>query len=72
MTDLAAIEQARARIADIAVRTPLIRLRLDELPAATEIYCKLETLQPINSFKIRGAANAIRSASAPSSARAAC
>jgi threonine dehydratase len=64
MTDLAAIEQARTRIADIAVRTPLVRLRLDELPAGTEVYCKLETLQPINSFKIRGAANAIRSASA--------
>ena len=63
MTDLAAIEQARTRIADIAVRTPLIRLRLDELPAGTEVHCKLETLQPINSFKIRGAANAIRSAS---------
>jgi threonine dehydratase len=64
VTDLAAIEQARARIADIAVRTPLVRLRIDELPASTEIHCKLETLQPINSFKIRGAANAIRSASA--------
>jgi threonine dehydratase len=63
MTDLAAIEQARTRIADIAVRTPLVRLRIDELPAGTEIHCKLETLQPINSFKIRGAANAIRSAS---------
>ena len=63
MTDLAAIEQARTRIADIAVRTPLVRLRLDELPAGTEVHCKLETLQPINSFKIRGAANAIRSAS---------
>jgi threonine dehydratase len=42
------------------VRTPLVRLRLDDAPA--EIYLKLETLQPINSFKIRGAANAIRSA----------
>ncbi len=63
MTDLREIEQARARIADIAVRTPLVRLRLDELPAGTEVHCKLETLQPINSFKIRGAANAIRSAS---------
>jgi threonine dehydratase len=64
VTDVEAIEQARSRIADIAVRTPLIRLRLDELPAGTEVHCKLETLQPINSFKIRGAANAIRSASA--------
>jgi threonine dehydratase len=64
VTELQAIERARTRIADIAVRTPLVRLRIDELPASTEIYCKLETLQPINSFKIRGAANAIRSASA--------
>ena len=45
---------------------------IDELPPSTEIYCKLETLQPINSFKIRGAANAMRSASARSSERAAC
>jgi threonine dehydratase len=59
---LGEIEAARERIADIAVRTPLVRLRVAEAPA--EIYCKLETLQPINSFKIRGAANAIRSASA--------
>jgi threonine dehydratase len=54
------IRAARQRIADIAVRTPLIRLALEGAPA--EIYLKLETLQPINSFKIRGAANAIRSA----------
>jgi len=60
--ELAAIREARERIADVAVRTPLVRLRLEDAPA--EIYLKLETLQPINSFKIRGAANAIRSASA--------
>ncbi len=60
MIELAAIEAARERIADVAVRTPLVRLAVDESPA--EIYCKLETLQPINSFKIRGAANAVRSA----------
>jgi threonine dehydratase len=58
--DPAAIEAARERIADIAVRTPLVRLPVDDAPA--EIHLKLETLQPINSFKIRGAANAIRSA----------
>ena len=61
MIALAEIEAARDRIADVAVRTPLVRLALDEAPA--EIYLKLETLQPINSFKIRGAANAVRSAS---------
>ena len=64
MIALAEIEAARARIADVAVRTPLVRLRLDDAPA--EIHLKLETLQPINSFKIRGAANAIRSAPAES------
>jgi threonine dehydratase len=58
--ELAEIEAARARIADVAVRTPLVRLRVDEAPA--EIYLKLEALQPIGSFKIRGATNAVRSA----------
>jgi threonine dehydratase len=60
--ELSAIREARERIADVAIRTPLVRLRVDDGPA--EIWCKLETLQPINSFKIRGAANAIRSAPA--------
>ncbi len=61
MIELTEIQAARARIADVAVRTPLIRLRADEAPA--EIYLKLETLQPIGSFKIRGAINAVRQAS---------
>jgi threonine dehydratase len=55
------IRAARERIADVAVRTPLVPLRLDD-GAPREIHVKLETLQPINSFKIRGAANAVRSA----------
>jgi threonine dehydratase len=59
--ELAAIEAARERIAGTAVRTPLVRLRVEDLPA--EIYLKLENLQPINSFKIRGATNAIMLAS---------
>jgi len=42
------------------VRTPLVRLHLDDAPA--EIWLKLESLQPIGSFKLRGAANAILSA----------
>src|SRR5215208_6462595 len=51
------IRAARERIRNVAVRTPLIRLRHDtELP---EIWLKLENLQPINAFKIRGAANAV-------------
>jgi threonine dehydratase len=56
---LDAIESARERIAGAAVRTPLVRLHVDT-PA--EIWLKLENLQPIGSFKIRGAANAVRAA----------
>ncbi|CAN5231808.1 threonine ammonia-lyase [soil metagenome] len=55
--DLAAIEQARRNIAGIALRTPLVRLGV--LDCAAEIYLKLENLQPIGSFKLRGAANAM-------------
>jgi threonine dehydratase len=58
MTTLADIEAARERIAGAAVRTPLIRLQV-QVPD-TEIYLKLECLQPVNSFKIRGATNAVR------------
>ncbi len=54
---LADIRQARARLSGIALRTPLVRLGLREAPA--EIWLKLENLQPIGSFKIRGAANAM-------------
>jgi threonine dehydratase len=55
------IEQARARIRGAAVRTPLVRMYVDG-PSGTEIYLKLESLQPVNSFKIRGATNAVRAA----------
>src|SRR5258708_3160187 len=54
---LAEIQAARGRIAGAAIRTPLVRLNLDDRPG--EIYLKLENLQPIGAFKIRGAANAI-------------
>src|SRR4026207_1844646 len=54
---LSAIEEARRVIAGKAIRTPLVRLNLFD--ATAEIYLKLENLQPIGSFKIRGAANAI-------------
>jgi threonine dehydratase len=54
------IRAARERIAGAAVRTPLVRLAVAEAPC--EIWCKLETLQPVNSFKIRGAANCVRAA----------
>ena len=48
--------EARQNIASVALRTPLIRFNADE-PA--NLYLKLENLQPIGSFKIRGAANAM-------------
>src|SRR6476646_5525259 len=54
---LAAIQEARRVIAKTAIRTPLVRLNVDTAPA--EIYLKLENLQPIGSFKLRGAANAM-------------
>ncbi|HJQ31079.1 MAG TPA: threonine/serine dehydratase [Pyrinomonadaceae bacterium] len=54
---LADVKEARGRIAGAAIRTPLVRLNYREAPA--EIYLKLENLQPIGSFKIRGASNAM-------------
>ena len=48
------VDQARRNIAGTALRTPLVRCYADS-PA--EVYLKLENLQPIGSFKIRGAAN---------------
>ena len=53
------IRAARARIADSVMRTPLVRLNVDD----SEIYLKLESLQPIGSFKLRGAGSAITLAS---------
>ena len=60
----AAIEAARERIRDAAIRTPLIRLSPAAEPesrraAQPEIWLKLEALQPVGSFKIRGARNAL-------------
>jgi len=54
---LAEIKEARERIAGTIVRTPLIRLELGM--DAPDIWLKLETLQPINAYKLRGAANAV-------------
>ncbi|HVX41304.1 MAG TPA: threonine/serine dehydratase [Gemmatimonadaceae bacterium] len=51
------VRAARERIAGTVTRTPLLRLHVD---APAEIYLKLESLQPIGSFKLRGATNAIR------------
>lgn len=55
------IEAARGRIRGTAVRTPMVKLPVD---APAEIWLKLENLQPIGSFKIRGAANAMARRSA--------
>jgi threonine dehydratase len=54
---LSDIHAARQLIAGTAIRTPLVPLNAREAPA--EIYLKLENLQPIGSFKIRGATNAM-------------
>jgi len=51
------IKQARERIAESTLRSPLVHLDVDDAPA--DIYLKLENLQPTGSFKIRGAGNAI-------------
>jgi threonine dehydratase len=50
------IGRARAVLEGTAIRTPLVRLDVD---SDTEIWLKLELLQPVRSFKIRGAGNAI-------------
>lgn len=61
------IRAARDRIAGSVMRTPLVRLTAEDTPA--EIYLKLENLQPIGSFKLRGASNAMLLAGAPTLAR---
>jgi threonine dehydratase len=54
---LSEIRAARERIAKAIVRTPLVRLELG--PEFPDIRLKLENLQPINAYKLRGAANAV-------------
>ena len=58
------IQDAAASIYDLVVRTPLVRLDLPDSLAShlndTRIFLKLENLQPIGSFKIRGAHNVVR------------
>ncbi len=54
---LTEIEAARSRLEGLAIRTPLVRLNMDTDPV--EIYLKLENLQPVGAFKIRGAGNAM-------------
>jgi threonine dehydratase len=55
--ELEEIQEARRRIASTIVRTPLVRLELG--PDFPDIRLKLENLQPINAYKLRGAANAV-------------
>jgi threonine dehydratase len=56
----AEVEAARANIAGVARRTPLWRLDADAPPGVT-VWLKLENLQPLGSFKIRAAVNALKS-----------
>ena len=64
--ELSEIRAARQRIASTVLRTPLVRLELG--PDFPDIRLKLENLQPINAYKLRGAANAV--AMLPESERA--
>jgi len=65
---LSEVEAARNRISGIVVRTPLLRLNTDAVlnhkdeVFLKEVFLKMESLQPIGSFKIRGAANAMNRA----------
>src|SRR3978361_1809464 len=61
--ELDEIREARKRIAGTIVRTPLVRLQLG--PDFPDIRLKLENLQPINAYKLRGAANAVALLSEP-------
>jgi threonine dehydratase len=54
---LSEIREAHERLSDTVFHTPLVPLNTDDSPA--EIYLKLEILQPIGSFKLRGAGNAM-------------
>lgn len=57
LVSIETIREAAARVAGIAVRTPLVRAPFDGVSG--EVWLKAESLQPIGAFKIRGAANKI-------------
>jgi len=63
---LAQVEEARRNIAGVAVRTPLLPLNAE---TGASVFLKLENLQPIGSFKIRGAANVMAKTPLPRLAR---
>jgi threonine dehydratase len=67
LTSLETIREAAARIARIAVKTPLVRAPFPGISG--EIWLKAESLQPIGSFKLRGAANRILQLTAEEIAR---
>src|SRR5580692_8578856 len=70
--DLETIRAAAARIAPIAMKTPLVRAAFPGVSGygtGKEIWLKAENLQPIGAFKIRGAANKILGLSAEEIAR---
>src|SRR5215471_18567580 len=56
LVTLAQAQEAQRNIAGTAIRTPMVRCNTD---APCDLYLKLENLQPIGSFKIRGAANVV-------------
>jgi threonine dehydratase len=57
LVDLGTIRAAAERIAEVAVKTPLVRAPFEGVKG--EVWLKAESLQPIGSFKLRGAANKI-------------
>jgi threonine dehydratase len=65
---LDAFREAQARIRGVAARTPLVRLFIPGFDVA-EIYIKAEGLQPIGSFKLRGAYNKIAQLTAEQKSR---
>ena len=65
MIPLEEIRRARERLGDSVLRTPLVRF--DE-----HVWLKLENLQPIGSFKLRGALSAVRAASPMSTGSTSC
>jgi threonine dehydratase len=68
MITLTDLLEARARLKGVAVHTPLVRY-FGSAPANEELYFKPESLQPIGSFKLRGAYNKISSLTAEERAR---
>ena len=66
MVTLKDIQSARELLRGVAVRTPLVSCKL---PDQKQIFFKPENLQPVGSFKLRGAYNKISSLSAEERAR---